>query len=835
MLRAFPLKTSRIVVAGFVLASANLALLAFQRTLPTDFLTSLADFGLALLVSAAAWRASRRSSAFARVLWLCLGLAFAFQTIHFGIATVIELYSTLQDALRAFWPTTIIFYMVSLLFALPALLREEPEAPGVDWFQTLDIVQIAILTLSAYLVFVYVPILGPASEGLRTRYFMILHLTRGGFLGLVYLYRGWQSHTQDLRRLQFQLAAFFAVFGATASFYFYATNTWRWPQPLISFTVDLPVVYLLIIAAAWRQERELASPDKGGGRRKGMIWAQVFPVTMPLAVIAVATRVTSQYVRMAWIAVAASFICSASRLILLHRVQERTSTRLSAAEERFFRAFRSSPIAIAISRLSDGTFVDANDHWLELMKLSREQVIARTSVELGVFKRAEERNKLVDAIKKQGSFRAMPFNFQIQDRTLETLVSAEVVTIDGELMVLSSILDMTELRDVRQQLQQAQKMEVVGRLAGGVAHDFNNLLTIIKGYSELVQMRGLEGEMAKEVRQIREAADKAAALTRQLLAFSRRQILQPRNIGLNTVVAEIGTMLRRTIGANIDLVTSFVPDLGTVHADPAQMEQVVMNLAINACDAMPDGGRLLFATKNLDITVPYPGRGFDLPPGRYVMLSVTDSGTGIQPTYLDKIFEPFFTTKEVGKGTGLGLSTVYGIIKQSGGYIWVESKVGLGTTFNICLPRVDRPVDAIQQLRKPPENLRGTETLLVVENDPRVCELSANVLISHGYKVLTARSAEEAQTRADGFQGVIHLLLTDIVLARISGEELARRLRAKRPGLKVLYTSGYPHYSLAENVVDFREAFLAKPFSSSDLARAVRKHLSHADSPLVAT
>jgi PAS domain S-box-containing protein len=823
---------SNIVIAGLVLAVGQLVLLLYHDVPPADILSTLLNCTLALLMTIAAWRASRRSSGYPRMFWSCVCFVAALWTINFGAGSMALLSGTIKSPLGARWPTFVISsFPLAIALVLPLLLREGREKLEIGWLQVLDMLQFGIIVFSAFLVFLYIPSFRTLSDADRARDLTVLHLTRDSFLALGYLYRGWRSRFSDLRRLHFRMAGFLAAYGSAALLVFHALNAWHWPRPLLSFMADLPPLFLLITAVTWQQEKDPRRVGTPYGR-DGLLWTQLLAAVMPLSVLALASRMTGPYLRGAWIIVTASFACYAARLFLMQRRQNQTLSSLAAMEERFSKAFKSSPIAIAITRLSNGNYIDVNDRWLELTKLAREQVIGRTSLELGVFENEEERSKLVAAIQKQGFLRSMPFSFRLQDRIIETLVSAELIKLEGEPLLISSILDVTELRSLTQQLQQSQKMEVMGKLAGGVAHDFNNLLTIIKGYSELVELRGLEGDMAREVRHIREAADKAAALTRQLLAFSRRQILQPRNIRLNAVMAEMEQMLRRTIGAKVELVTSLAPDLGILYADPVQIEQVAMNLAVNACDAMPFGGKLLFQTKNLDISVPYPERGFELPPGRYVMLVITDTGTGIEPQTLDRIFEPFFTTKEAGQGTGLGLSTVYGIVKQSGGYISVESEVGSGTTFKVYLPRAEHTADAIQPAEKGPENLSGTETVLVVEDDPRVCELAANVLANHGYTVITANSADEAVARSDQFAGSIDLLLTDIAMARVSGDELAQRLGSKRPGLKVLYMSGHPHFSLSGNIVDFREAFLAKPFSSSDLARAIRTTLNRAEAPL---
>jgi signal transduction histidine kinase len=445
---------------------------------------------------------------------------------------------------------------------------------------------------------------------------------------------------------------------------------------------------------------------------------------------------------------------------------------------------------------------------------------------MGIFENVEQREEMLGSLLRGQPVRGMNLNFKLDGRVLETLVSADVIELAGEPLIIASMLDVTELKNVTEQLQQAQKMELVGSLAGGVAHDFNNLLTVITGYSALALTNDLNSEVTEHIRRIEEATAKAAALTRQLLAFSRRQVLQPRNISLNTTVEHIEAFLRRTIGENIKLTVSLAPQLGTVHADPVHMEQVVMNLAVNARDAMPRGGTLLFETKNLDLSLPYPARGFEIPAGRYVMLVVSDTGTGINPEHLDRIFEPFFTTKGVGSGTGLGLSTVYGIVKQSGGYIWVYTDVGVGTTFKVCLPRVDLPPDPIRLDKSRLENLTGSETVMVVDDDARVCELTAEILSQYGYHVITADSGEHAERRAAEFADEIHLLVTDLVMAGEGGKELAQQLKTKRPALKTLYMSGYPNMTHPVNTgADFWEATLPKPFAPVELARAAKKAL----------
>jgi signal transduction histidine kinase/ActR/RegA family two-component response regulator len=383
--------------------------------------------------------------------------------------------------------------------------------------------------------------------------------------------------------------------------------------------------------------------------------------------------------------------------------------------------------------------------------------------------------------------------------------------------------DVSERRLLEEQLRQAQKMEAVGRLAGGVAHDFNNLLTVIKGYSELM-LEELDNAhpLRTEVDEIKKAADRAASLTRQLLAFSRQQVLAPKVLDLNLIVQNMDKLLRRLLGEEVILTSVLAPTLGRVKADPGQVEQVIMNLAVNARDAMPKGGKLTIETSNVDLDENYTREHVAVKPGKYVMIAVSDTGMGMPEKVQARIFEPFFTTKEVGKGTGLGLSTVYGIVKQSGGYVWVYSEVGIGSTFKVYLPRVDAPLDAgslTRQLITHP----GNETVLLVEDEEGVRTLMRQVLQKHGYNVLEARDGGEALVVCERHQGKIDLLLTDVVLENMSGQDVAERLLRFRPDMKVLYVSGYADDAIVKHgVLTAGAAFLQKPFTTEALARKIR-------------
>jgi signal transduction histidine kinase len=379
-----------------------------------------------------------------------------------------------------------------------------------------------------------------------------------------------------------------------------------------------------------------------------------------------------------------------------------------------------------------------------------------------------------------------------------------------------------DLHRREEQLRQSQKMEAIGRLAGGVAHDFNNLLTVIRGHGELV-LRRLESEhpLRRNLQEIGLAAERASALTHQLLAFSRKQVLQPRTLDLGEVVERMDRLLQRLIGEDVELVTRRCPDLGSVRADPAQMEQVIVNLAVNARDAMPEGGVLSVELANAEVDETYTRGRPVVTAGPYVVLSVTDTGHGMDAETKARIFEPFFTTKEPGKGTGLGLATVYGIVKQSEGFIWVYSEPGRGTTFKIYLPRVDQPPEPLTS-RPGPAAVHGTETVLLVEDEDSLRSLLRELLESFGYDVLEAAHGVDALRVAREHPATVHLLLSDMVMPQMTGRELADRLTRLRPGIKVLFMSGYAAGAAPQQEIPGDAAYIEKPFTADALAGAIR-------------
>jgi signal transduction histidine kinase len=391
-------------------------------------------------------------------------------------------------------------------------------------------------------------------------------------------------------------------------------------------------------------------------------------------------------------------------------------------------------------------------------------------------------------------------------------------------VLVYTVRDLTRQRKLEDQLLQAQKMEAVGQLAGGVAHDFNNLLTVIMSYSSMLLADGGPADANRgDIQAISDAAARAAALTRQLLAFSRKQVLQLQAVDVNAVVADVEKMLRRLIGEDISLATNLDPDLALINADPGQLEQVLLNLAVNARDAMPDGGALTLTTANADLSDEHGDRHLGAAPGKYIMLAVTDTGTGMTREVQQRLFEPFYTTKGAGKGTGLGLATVHGIVKQLGGDVYVYSELGHGTTFKVYFPHLvttpDLVVTAVEQREAP----RGSETILLAEDDEALRSLAARVLGGFGYNVLVARTGGDALRIVAEHVGPIDLVATDVVMPEMSGSQLVERVLKARPGIRVLFMSGYTDDEvMRRGVIDGQTAFLQKPFTPDMLAHKVR-------------
>jgi len=412
-------------------------------------------------------------------------------------------------------------------------------------------------------------------------------------------------------------------------------------------------------------------------------------------------------------------------------------------------------------------------------------------------------------------------------RTLFLKVVAKRITYEGRPAILGTVIDFTRERNLETQLLQAQKMEAIGTLAGGVAHDFNNLLTAISGNTELALMKPeLDPEVRSYLKAVQDASSSAAELTKQLLAFSRKQVIEPKVIELNELIWKMGKMLARMIGENVSLRTIAQPGLSRIKADPSQIEQVLLNLAVNARDAMPSGGVLTIETANTYVDEEFCRRYTDVSPGEYVVVSVSDTGMGMTAEVKQRLFEPFFTTKALGKGTGLGLATVYGVVKQNRGTINVYSELGHGTCFKIYLPKAEGEASPSTEDLAEEQLPGGSETVLLVEDDTGVREFTRRVLVQLGYHVLAAHNGEEALSLAREYGEQIWLLLTDVVLPGINGRQVAEALARERPGLKVLYASGYTHDTIMnQGALEQNLHFISKPFSAKSLAHKLRERL----------
>ena len=523
--------------------------------------------------------------------------------------------------------------------------------------------------------------------------------------------------------------------------------------------------------------------------------------------------------------------CFMQGLLLDISEQKRKEEMLQKSESKFRTIFERVAVGIALVSI-DGQLVETNPALREMLRYGEEELRNRVFNEF-----IHPEDAAIDVDLDQELIAGKRDHYQIEKRFIRkdggvVWCQLNVSFIRGgqqeRPFTICMVEDITERKRLETQFFQSQKMETIGRLAGGIAHDFNNLLTVIKGYTQLSLNHIQEGDPCREnIEEIKSAAERAAELTNQLLTFSRRQILDMKVLDLNTIVRGLEKMTGRIIGEDIEMFTVLDDHLGRVKTDPGQLEQVILNLVVNARDAMPAGGKLAIETANVVLDDTYARTHIGVTPGSYVMLSVSDTGCGISPEIKELIFEPFFTTKEEGKGTGLGLSTIYGIVKQSGGSIWVYSEPGRGTTFKIYLPRVEEETGAPPVQDDTDHLPMGKETVLLVEDDPSLRALAARVLRYQGYKVLEATNGHEAIGIArENVQEIIHLLLTDVVMPHMGGRELVKRMKTLHSEIRVLFISGYTEHAITYHAgLKPGTPFLQKPFSPTALAKKVREVL----------
>ncbi len=507
---------------------------------------------------------------------------------------------------------------------------------------------------------------------------------------------------------------------------------------------------------------------------------------------------------------------------------KRNEQALRRSEARYRSLVQSSVYGIYRSSL-EGRFLDVNPALIAMLGYSSPEEVLLLDPEKDVFAQAEEHARLVEEFRRAGRLDGFEVKWRRKDgRTITVRISGRAVSsADEPADVLEAIAeDVTDRRALEDQFRQAQKMEAVGRLAGGVAHDFNNLLMVISGYAEVI-LAGLDVEhpLYEKGRAIQLAADRATTLTRQLLAFSRKQLLELKVVDVNAIVEDMERLLRPLIGENVELGTLRGPEAAHTRADAGQLEQVLMNLVVNAKDAMPKGGKLTIQTQTIVVDERHRGGQQFIRPGNYVLLSVSDTGMGMDRDTQSRIFEPFFTTKEKGKGTGLGLSTVYGIVKQTGGYVMVQSEVGRGTTFHIYLPLTEAAAEQ-QAVPVPDTALGGSETILLVEDEESVRQLVRDTLVGKGYHVIESDNGESGLAAALKHKGKIDLVITDVVMPGMGGREMVKQLAQSRPGARVLYLSGYTEDAIiSDGSIESGTAFLQKPFTLQNLSRKVREVL----------
>ncbi|MBI3264711.1 MAG: PAS domain S-box protein [Acidobacteria bacterium] len=507
--------------------------------------------------------------------------------------------------------------------------------------------------------------------------------------------------------------------------------------------------------------------------------------------------------------------------------REEVEAALRASEERYRALVEDVPCGVFQST-PEGRFLFVNRALVDMLGYASEQELLAIDISRDLYERPEDRERIKEQLEAKGQLLNIETSFKCKDgRRLTVLANYRVVRDQhGALLYYEGTnTDISEQKRLEEQFRQAQKMEAIGRLASGVAHDFNNLLTAIFGYSDLVLDRVRDHpDIAVDIQEIKKAGERACRLTRQLLAFSRKQMLRPQVLDLNQVVGDLAKMLSHIIGEDIRLEMVAAPSLGHTKADPGQVEQLLMNLAVNARDAMPQGGTLTIATANVVLDSGFACRHVGSVPGRYVSLTVQDTGCGMTPEVLAHIFEPFFTTKGPDKGTGLGLSTVWGIVKQSAGYITVESTPGIGTTVTTYLPTVDDTVESAGARPRSVNTLKGRETILLVEDDTGIRDLIRKVLEGYGYTVLQAQDVGDAIAIEASHRGPIHLLVSDLIMPGLNGPDLAQRVVRHRPAIKVLYVSGFANQAGIDlGSISRSASFLQKPFTPEALATSVRE------------
>ena len=792
--------------------------------------SNLIQLGFGALAAAAAWHAARRSKGFVRTFWRLQAAGFAIWMTAQTFATVYD--SVLHKSLNEPWPSDILYFLWMTPAFLSLFLNTRQDRETRDWQEWLDFIQVGILVAAVYLFTFEVPAHWQRKGIPLTEIALMVEWSRDALLVSTFALRAFGAQTKEMRSLFGRMAVFFSFYAAAECPYLYhqvvdqlRPGTW-WDLPW-SLALGLGTVLIATCPYTEIQKSFEPAPHPKSVWRRLRVFLRIVPLAFPLVVLLMAAGIAEEQLTLAVIAVLASFACSSVRIVLTERQQRRASEALEEKNALLKSIFEGTGDALFIKDL-EGRYVIANQTFADILGLTLERVSGKSAdqlVDSATAKRLAQQDR---AVAESGRGQSFEYDLTVKDRP-RTFLTTKAPHRDANgktIGIIGVVRDITEYRAMEERLRQSQKMEAIGTLAGGVAHDFNNILMVISGYSSvLADALASDPKLRGHIEQIQKASERAAALTRQLLAFSRKQSIQPVPLNLNSVVSGIEKLLHRLISENITIATQLSPELGTVLADAGQIEQVILNLAVNAHDAMPEGGRFTLETKNVEFADSATAPNH-LKPGRYVEFVVTDTGIGMGMEVQAQVFEPFFTTKPAGKGTGLGLSTVYGIVQQANGHVTFTSRPGDGTTFRIYLPRIDSALSTGALPEASGAALDGPETVLLVEDDASVCELVRAVLSSHGYSVLSARRPHEAEILCEKNRGRIDLLLSDVVLPEMSGAELSKRLTPQNPRMKVLFMSGYIDDSLIRQGIREKDvAFLQKPFSPLSLAKKVREVL----------
>ncbi|HMD44200.1 MAG TPA: ATP-binding protein [Candidatus Acidoferrum sp.] len=816
----------------FVLHVLLLETVSYQLSVPLT--GGLLQLGLGIVTVWAALHAAKRSEGFTRTFWRFHVGAFSLWILAQAMATFYD--AILQKPLDQPWPSDLLYFLWTTPIFLVLFLDPTAESQQIEWAQWLDFAQVGILVVSLYLFVFEVPGHWQSNAISVEKLALLVSCIRDLFLIACFAYRTLNTQDKQVRSLFGRTTIFLTVYSVAECPYLYLQvyerlrpgTLWDIPWSL-AFVV---AIVLIASAPSKEQEKQWFWPEQRKSPSPALrVLLKLVPLFFPMAVLLMAAHIAEQQFLIATVAVISSFACSGARIILTERKQLRSDAALEEKTALLKSVFEGAGEAIFVKDI-EGKYLIVNKAVAKFFGRPIEQIVGKTAFALTDSESARKLTATDQSILESGESTTVDFQMTHEGVTEHFLVTrAAYRNTAGKIIGIIGITrNITKYREIEERLRQSQKMEAIGTLAGGVAHDFNNILMVISGYSSvLADALQAEPKLAAHVEQIQKSAERAASLTRQLLAFSRKQTVQPTHLNLNEVVTGIEKLLHRLIGEDIEISTKLEPDLGTVLADSGQMEQIILNLAVNARDAMPEGGKLTIETRRSRVGNAGAKGQNDLKPGEYVELLVVDSGVGMTSSTQSHIFEPFFTTKPAGKGTGLGLSTVYGIVQQAGGFVTFESAPGLGTSFHIFLPRIQSPAKLSVSEGERTGHLHGGETVLLVEDDAAVCELVRAVLASQGYSVLAARHPQEAETICKSQPGGVQLLLTDVIMPEMTGPELAKRLTALHPQMRVLFMSGYIDDSVVrQEIRDRGIAYMQKPFSPTSLAKKIREVLDSA-------